>query len=49
MAETGVIPAEAVAQRCSVKKVFLEKGSDLQLYLKNDSGTGVFLRILRNF
>ena len=55
---------EAVAQRYSVKKVFLEisqnllenicasvpflimlQDSGLQLYLKRDSGTGVFMRI----
>ena len=54
--------SKAVAQRCSVKKVFLEisqnsqentcarasfliklQTSALQLYLKRDSGTGVFL------
>ena len=54
--------SEAVAQRCYVKKVFLEiaqysqentcvrvsfliklKALALQLYLKRDSGTGVFL------
>ena len=60
---------EAFAQRCSLKKVFLEisqklngkgtcsrvsfliklQASDLQIYLKRDSGTGAFLRILRNF
>ena len=41
-----------------MKKVFLEilqnyqentRALDLQLHLKRDSGTGVFLRILRNF
>ena len=43
------IDTEAVARRCSVKKVFLEisqnsqKALDLQLYSKRDSGTGVFL------
>ena len=35
--------AEALFRRCSVKKVCQ------QLYWKRDSGTGVFLRILRNF
>ena len=59
---------EAVAQRCSVKKVFLEisqnskgntcarvsfliklQASNLQLYQKRDSDTGVFRGILRNF
>ena len=40
---------EAVAKRCSVKKVFLEISQNsqevggLQLYLKRDSATGVFL------
>ena len=48
--------SEAVVQRCSVKKVFLEVSQNsqedtwvLQLYLKRDSGTGVFLWILQNF
>ena len=60
--------AEAVAQRPSVKKLFLEilqnlqenacgrasfliklQAWGLQLYEKRDSGTGVFLWILRNF
>ena len=59
---SGVKLAEAVAQRRSVKKVFLEilqnsqenncarvsfltkmQGSGLQLYLKMDSKTGVFV------
>ena len=34
---------ETVARRCSVKKVFLKILQGLQLYLKKDSGTGVFL------
>ena len=36
---------EAVAQRCSVKKVFLEisQNSRENTLLKRDSGTGVFL------
>ena len=43
---------EAVANRCSVKKIFLEISQNLQentctkglqLYLKRDSGTGFFL------
>ena len=39
--------SEAVARRCSVKKVFLEisqnllENTGLQLYLKTDSGTSV--------
>ena len=56
------ISSDAVARRCSVKKVFLENSQNLQentcsrvsflikleayglqLYLKRDSGTGVFL------
>ena len=56
------------AQRCSVKKMFLEisqnsqennfarisfliklQAPDLQLLNKNDSGTSVFMWILRNF
>ena len=45
---------EAVAQRC-IKKVFLEISQNSQEntcargVLKRDSGTGVSLRILRNF
>ena len=58
--------SEAVVQRCSFKKVFLEisqnsqentcvrvssliklKALGLQLYLKRDSETGVFLQILQ--
>ena len=46
--------AETVAQRCSVKKVFLEisqnsqentcaRASGLQLYYKRSSDTGIFL------
>ena len=31
------LPTNTVVQRCSVEKVFLE------IYLKRDSGTGVFL------
>ena len=50
--------SEGVAQRCSVKKVLLEVSQNsqentcalsVQLYLKKYSGTGIFLRILRNF
>ena len=44
---------EAVARRCYVKKVFLEILQNSQenslLLSKRDSGTGVFLWILRNF
>ena len=57
---------EAVAQRCSVKKVFLKISQNSQEntcarpcfliklpqacnYIKNETGTGVFLRILQNF
>ena len=45
---------ETVAQRCSVKKVFLEilqnlKEKDSLFLKKRDCGTGVFLLILRNF
>ena len=33
------------------QSLFFNKGADLslQLYLKRDSGAGVFLRVLRNF
>ena len=46
--------SEAVARRCSIKKVFLDilqnsKENSLQLYEKSDSGTGVFMWILQNF
>ena len=45
------VKSEAVAQRCSVKKLFLEilAGLGLQLCQKRVPGTGVFLWILRNF
>ena len=47
---------EAVAQRCSVKKVFVEISQNLQQsicakvsFLVKADGSGVFLWILRNF
>ena len=35
--------SERVAQRCNVKKIFLEISQNSQLYLKKDSGTGALL------
>ena len=51
------VNSEAVTQRRSVKKVFLEtfcfliklQTWGLQFYLKRDPGRGAFLWILRNF
>ena len=42
---TKMIEREAVSQRCSVKKVFLEISHNSQenIYQKRNSGTGVFL------
>ena len=47
---TFVDHSEAVAQRCSVKKVFLKIAINSQENTSTgDSGTGVFLWIYRNF
>ena len=44
------VSGEAFVQRCSVKKVFLEISQNSQENTwKRDSGTGVFLWILRSF
>ena len=48
LADFLVAQPEAVAERCSVKKVFLEISQSFATLIKRDSGTAVYLWILQN-
>ena len=49
LADYLVTQPEAVVQRFSVKRVFLEISQSFATLIKRDSGTAVFLWILQNF